>query len=665
MRERKKSLELSMSEAGEQISLFFHGDQALIQVFKAICLHILELDGDLVFRTNGEVIGICKPGERYRFFVSIEADEYFIKYKDRAESEKLLPSRLETYLAYNASCIAFFAKDPVPPAPKRRAAPDRAPRASSAARYACGRPTPAVAEEWLPILAKAQNGLRSANDLSSAPKGSDEVYHEIVALLTDACSDRSCMAERDGDIIANRILDPSAVPLRKLGEKYDISGERIRQRERNAWKRLTIGIYLGSRESFLPYRERLRHILMDISDEVFISTIVQICRRNAAIGSWLQRIVGGADEDSDVSSAIKRAVYPSAARSASSTRGSADITDRIRDAIDIVAYVSARQMVTLKDEVCQADCPFCGVNDALIIYPETKSFRCLSCMTEGDVITYLMKTQGMDHDAAVSELASSVPIDMLAAAEPAELPEVMRKAALYYHAQLKKAPGASVAIDILHAWGVRGSAIVRLGLGFHDHSFITFMEYMTKRQPYSVADLEAAKLVTRSVEGNYCDTMRDSIIIPTIDANGRVVCFDSYRTDKRRLFAYPDTKSFTRSQNLYAYNLAVRANKKSVIIVTTYADYFKLMEMGITNAVSTYLPEVTEAQLDLLKRSFKAVILLTDQDTLAASCARYCRENDMYYDRLDPQGCSSVVAYIEKNAKAIHDKVDEYERVLA
>ena len=166
-----------------------------------------------------------------------------------------------------------------------------------------------------------------------------------------------------------------------------------------------------------------------------------------------------------------------------------------------------------------------------------------------------------------------------------------------------------------------------------------------------MAQLDEAKLVLQSAKGNYCDKMRNSIIIPTIDANGNVVCFDFYITDKQQLFKYPNTKSFARSQNLYSYNLAIRSNKKSVIIVTTYEDYFKLIGFGITNVVSTYLPKITEAQLELLKQKFKVVILITNQHVNAASCSQYCRENNMYCDQIDLQGCSSVVEYIPTAVK--------------
>lgn len=104
--------------------------------------------------------------------------------------------------------------------------------------------------------------------------------------------------------------------------------------------------------------------------------------------------------------------------------------------------------------------------------------------------------------------------------------------------------------------------------------------------------------------------------------------------------------------------------KVIVFVPSLYEDYFKLIGLGFTNVVSTYLPKITEAQLTLLKQKFKVVILIANQYVNAAACSKYCRENNMYCDQIDLQGCSSVVEYIEKNSNAIIDKVDEYERIL-
>ena len=58
MSKGKQNIELSMLDAGEHISVFFNNSQELIDTFNAICAHMLDLDSNLIIRTNGEIIGI-------------------------------------------------------------------------------------------------------------------------------------------------------------------------------------------------------------------------------------------------------------------------------------------------------------------------------------------------------------------------------------------------------------------------------------------------------------------------------------------------------------------------------------------------------------------------------------------------------------------------------
>lgn len=643
MSQSRYNTELSMLDAEELVSVFFHNNQELIDTFNAICAHMLDWDSNLMIRTRGGIIGISKHGEYYRLYISLKKGEYWIKYKNRKESERFVPSDLKTYLAYNTSCNEFFAENKDSLVTKKRTR---------------------SLEEWLPIQTKAENGLKFVDHLSPDTRYADTVYDEIVELLADACSDRELVKECDGEIIINRRLNSPSVTLQSLGERYHVTGERIRQREKRAWRKLTIGIYHCKYEKFVPYKERLIRILLNIPDEVFINTIVQISRRNAIIGSWLQMVVartGDIEDVNDISLAIKKLVYPKSAQSESSAYIPAEVINKIKNSIDIVEYISLQQDVSKKGKDYYTRCPFCGTSDALVIYPETKSFYCFSCTNCGDTITYLMRTKDLDYKTAISELLASIEIPFQ---EQVDISKVMREAALYYHSQLKINPEASSAIDILHSWGIQGKTIVQLGIGFHDNSFDSFINYMTKQLSYSAAQLEETELVLQSDKGNYCDKMRNSIIIPTIDASGNVVCFDFYATDKQQLFKYPDTKYFERSRNLYSYNLAIRSDKKSVIIVTTYEDCFKLIGLGITNVVSTYLPQITEVQLELLKQKFRVVILIENQHVNAVSCSEYCRENNMYFDQIDLQDYSSAVEYIEMNSRTISDKIDEYERIL-
>ena len=258
------------------------------------------------------------------------------------------------------------------------------------------------------------------------------------------------------------------------------------------------------------------------------------------------------------------------------------IIEKIKSRIDIVDFVSSKQEMKFQGENYHSSCPICKSKTSFVVYPKSQSFYCFACANGGDIITYVMRTEDKEYIEAVKELALFADIDM-ADNNSVVNGNLMRDAAFYYHTQLRDNPKAKSAIDHLHSWGIQGKTIVQLGIGFHDDSFNSFIGYMTKQKSYSAEDLEEAKLVLKSSKGTLFDKMRNSIIIPTIDKDGNVVCFDFYVLDKEQNFKYPNTNFFQRSENLYSYNLAIKSGKQSVIIVSSYEDYF--MEMKTLNPI--------------------------------------------------------------------------------
>lgn len=658
-----ENVELSMLDAEKYISAFFENNPELINAFVAIYEDMLNCDSDFIIRVDNAITGVGKRGETCRFYISKQGDEYFIKYNNRKEDEIFVPSNLELYFTYNRLCNDFFAASDVSLLGNKKT---KSPRGSCDASCHCVASTTRLSKdvlsEWTCIRTKAENALKFTNN-SMCTEYSDIFYDQIVELVVDACSNREFMTERDGDVIINRILNSPPKTLADLGKKYNVSRECIRQREKKSWRRLTFGIYRYKGEKYICYRERLKCILLSIPDETFINTISQISLRNTSIGLWLQKIVVGNNDKSEVALAMNKLASSIERQSKLATGASSIAVNKIKNTVDIVEYISSYQKVSLKGEIYRADCPFCNSSGSFVVYPKTKTFYCFSCNVGGDVITYLMKAKGLDYKSATSELISLWKAKMQLQ-EQEDIFELMREAALYYHSQLKNNAKARGAIDVLHFWGIRGKTIVQLGIGFHDDSFYSLIDYMTRQKSYSMTCLEKAGLVLMSSRGGCYDKMRNSIIIPTINASGKVVCFDFYIIEKKQLLRQQNTRYFKRSQNLYSYNLAIKSNKKSVIVVTTYEDYFKLVGLGFMNTVSTYLPQVTKEQLELLRKKFKVIITFEVQGVNNIDCFKFCSENNMYCDRINTRGCSSVGEYIEKNSKMIADKISEYENIL-
>ena len=240
--------------------------------------------------------------------------------------------------------------------------------------------------------------------------------------------------------------------------------------------------------------------------------------------------------------------------------------------------------------------------------------------------------------------------------------QFMKEAALFYHEQLKTNSKNRKAIDVIHSWGISGKTVVKLGLGFNDDSYDSALKYFSQEKKISLESLMRDSIIGKTEKGTYYDRMRNSIIIPTIDLHGNVVCFDYHIVDKGTFSHYPPGQGFYRKENLYSLNLAVKSQKKSVIVVSDYLSYFALVGRGVFNVVSTYMPQISEAQMDLLKKHFKVVILAVNSVADFSACRRFCQKNDMYCDQLQIEGSPSE--YISENADNIVRKIDYYESIF-
>lgn len=266
--------------------------------------------------------------------------------------------------------------------------------------------------------------------------------------------------------------------------------------------------------------------------------------------------------------------------------------EKLYDTIKIEEYIEREIFLKHKMNICSGECPFCG-NKSFYVYPQTRSFYCFSCGAGGDLITYVKKKDKKGYVEAVQTLADfagiAMPPNNAVAKNDERRRAIMRECARFYHHQLRVNPKAKQAIDTLHTWGLYGRTIVSFGIGFHDDSFQLLVNY-AKEQKIPLSILKEQRCVMNTNGRDY-DAMRNSIIVPTVDPVDGVVAFESFSLDKQQWMHYPKTESFDRKRYLYGLNLAIKTKKKTVVVVSSYLDYFRLVGMGITNVVFTYLPE--------------------------------------------------------------------------
>jgi len=648
-----------LSEADNLILSFFEGDVESSELFIEIAAHMIDAVPCSLIRYNASIVGVAKPGERYRFYVSKKDGVYSIKYKYEQEPRLFVMDKKEEFLLCNTECNKYFGEHPELMISEKHRNVDQTPRTKEKSRTApiYSKETvdkDEVKKQWSLVLALSDKAIDAEKqDVETTILQS--YYEDVVALLTNFA--KSVLPERESDIVLYRILSNDSLTLQTIGDKHGISREHVRQLETKKWRTITNGFYRSSRAVFAPWRKELCDILLNINVSHYIQAMAYFLKENARVGEFLIQVSTPTYRPEAYQTAISQYSFKRKLEVKSEERIPKNIVAQVKK-LEIVPYIKSRQDLIQRGDVYKGVCCRCG-KQSLTVFPKTNSFYCFSCKTSGDIISYHSVYDQVDYRTAVLNLARAYHIGETETFVARSV--VMKEAALFYHEQLKTNSKNRKAIDVIHSWGISGKTVVKLGLGFNDDSYDSALKYFNQQKQISLESLIRDGIIGKSEQGTYYDRMRNSIIIPTIDLKGNVACFDYHNIEKGTFSHHPSGQGFYRKENLYSLNLAVKAQKQSVIVVSDYLSYFALASRGIFNVVSTYMPSISEEQMLLLKKHFKIVILAVNGFADFSYFRIFCQNNNMYCERLRIEGVPSE--YISKNIDEIAKKIQEYEEI--
>lgn len=304
-----------------------------------------------------------------------------------------------------------------------------------------------------------------------------------------------------------------------------------------------------------------------------------------------------------------------------------EFLQRLREYNSIESVMS--NYVTLKraGRYHKCSCPFHSEKTpSCFVYPDTESFYCFGCGAGGDVITFIMKIENLDYFEAVKLLAQRSGIalpedsyDDRAAKQKAKIYEINKKAAKFFHNQLK-APEGKPGLQYLLERGVSVEMIKRYGLGFAANSWSSLRSYMLS-EGYTAEELYSANLVSFSKDRNNAfDVFRNRVIFPIIDLRGNVIAFGGRALDTaldpRKYLNSSDTAVFKKSRNLFSLNFAknIAVKEKKLILCEGYMDVIAVHQAGFENAVATLGTAITPEQARLMSQYCNEVIICYDSD---------------------------------------------------
>ena len=284
-------------------------------------------------------------------------------------------------------------------------------------------------------------------------------------------------------------------------------------------------------------------------------------------------------------------------------------------------------------------CPFHTEKTPSFTINDDKGFyHCFGCGAHGDVISFLMVSEGYSFLEAIENLASKAGLKMPqismeeheTARRRADLYEIVEAAAKWFEAQLV-APVARAARAYLEHRGVAEDTRAGFRLGYAPREKGALRRALAE-QGFTNDKMAEAGLIKldNSSRDKLQDRFFNRLIFPITDSRGRVIAFGG-RTlgDSRpKYLNSPDTPLFQKGRVLYGLANARNAARLqgALIVVEGYMDVLALAGAGIDHTVAPLGTALTKDQIVLLWRLTDEPVLCFDGDEAGARAAARAAE---------------------------------------
>ncbi len=346
--------------------------------------------------------------------------------------------------------------------------------------------------------------------------------------------------------------------------------------------------------------------------------------------------------------------------------------------MSLADVVSRRVKLTKRGREFLGLCPFHNEKTPSFTLNEEKAFfHCFGCGAHGDIIEFMMRSEGLTFPETVERLAAQagmeVPVaskeEREAAKQRHDLQSVMETACAWFETSLSGAGGAR-ARQYLDQRGLDGETVARFRLGFAPDSRTSLKEAMiAKGIPEEMLVTTGLLIRPEDGRGTY-DRFRDRVIFPITDPRGRVIAFGGRALGeaKAKYLNSPETPLFSKGRMLYAFAQARQPmfDSGTALVTEGYMDVIALHKAGFQAAVAPLGTALTEDQMRLLWRVVDEPILCFDGDNAGGRAAARAAERAL--PMLAPGKSlrfASLPAGEDPDSLIIRDGVDAMAKIIA
>ncbi len=319
-------------------------------------------------------------------------------------------------------------------------------------------------------------------------------------------------------------------------------------------------------------------------------------------------------------------------------RYSDELINEIFSQSDIVDYVSQYVRLRKNGRDYTGLCPFHKEKSpSFHVNREKQLFHCFGCGAGGNLVQFVMRTEGLDFPEALKLMADRAGIilpeddgavDDKLYRKKKRIYEMNKAAARFYYETLTAKEDGKTGLEYLFGRKISAKTITSYGLGYASDGFDTLKKYMNSLKFSDDELLEAGLCVTKN--GRIYDKFRGRVIFPIIDLRGNVIGFggriinsaerDGYKPPKYLNTA--ETPVFNKGKNLFSLNLAKAHSAEKCILCEGYMDVISVYQAGFANIAATLGTALTDNQAKLLMKYTGEIILCYDSDDAGQTATR-------------------------------------------
>ncbi len=299
--------------------------------------------------------------------------------------------------------------------------------------------------------------------------------------------------------------------------------------------------------------------------------------------------------------------------------------------ISLFDIVGKRVKLVRKANRMNGLCPFHNEKTPSFYVNDAEGFyHCFGCNANGDAISFLRESEGLEFIEAVKQLASlagmemphNEPVDKEAAQRRRTALDLLEVAANFYQRQLDQ-PDGEMAREYLENRGLSAEMRQEFRIGFAPRSGL----YASLQQREFPAELMQRLGVTGRSErdGSVYDYFRNRIMFPIENRQGQVIAFGARAMGdaQPKYLNSPDGPSFTKGSVVYGWSQARARVRKGLplVIVEGYMDVIAVSASGVAGALAPLGTAMTEQQIQLVWKLHKEPVLCFDGDSAGQKAA--------------------------------------------